>query len=66
MTNDESQKTKTFFGKNELCDLFVKVCVCVFLTVSSSDWLSPFLLLCRKAVELPALEILIRASRAFC
>ncbi len=42
------------------------VSVCVFLTVISSDWLSPFRLLCSKALELPVLDILIRDSRAFC
>lgn len=60
-------KQKQNMGKMSM-NVCVKQCVsvCVFLTVSSSDWLSPFRLLCRKAVELPLLEILIRASRAFC
>lgn len=53
--------TTTCVFKQKCLFVYVRV-----LTVSSSDWLSPFRLLCRNPLELPHLEILIRASRAFC
>jgi len=42
MTNDESQKTKKIFGKNELCDLFVKVCVCFLPLAPVIGWVHFF------------------------